>query len=67
MIGRFKGLFANSHMPYDKDRDVGTTGHPSLSEMVSKAIDVLSRDKEGFLLIVSEFIPLNNGTCSSIF
>lgn len=40
-------------MPYDKDRDVGPNGHPSLSEMVTKAIDVLSRNQNGFVLIVS--------------
>ncbi|ODM99141.1 Alkaline phosphatase, tissue-nonspecific isozyme [Orchesella cincta] len=46
------GLFANSHMPYDKDRQAGDNGHPSLSEMVGKAIDVLEQNENGYLLIV---------------
>lgn len=49
------GLFANGHMPYDKDRQLGPTGHPSLSDMVSKAIDVLNRNENGFTLIVRLF------------
>lgn len=43
-------------MPYNKDRDEGTSGHPSLSEMVSKTIDVLNSNPGGFVLIVSLFI-----------
>ncbi|CAL8078183.1 unnamed protein product [Orchesella dallaii] len=46
------GLFANGHMPYDKDRELGDNGHPSLTEMVGKAIDVLEKNKNGYLLIV---------------
>jgi len=40
-------------MPYDKDRDTGENGQPSLSEMVGKAIDVLEQNKNGYVLIVS--------------
>lgn len=48
----YLGLFSNSHMPYDKDRDLKDTGHPSLSEMVEKTIEILSRNPKGYILIV---------------
>ncbi|ERT68729.1 alkaline phosphatase [Cetobacterium somerae] len=44
------GLFAEKDMPYDLDRDKGTT--PSLAEMTEKAIELLSKDKDGFFLMV---------------
>ncbi len=42
-------------MPYDKDRDLSAKGQPSLEEMTAKAIELLSRNAEGFVLIVSKF------------
>jgi len=44
------GLFTNSHMSYDLDRD--SSLEPSLAEMTSKAIDVLSKNPKGFFLMV---------------
>lgn len=44
------GLFTSSHMSYDLDRD--TSLEPSLAEMTSKAIDVLSKNPKGFFLMV---------------
>ena len=47
------GLFANSHLPYVLDRrpDDGTNV-PSLVEMTEAAIDVLSKNENGFFLMV---------------
>ncbi|WP_010269171.1 alkaline phosphatase [Paenibacillus senegalensis] len=44
------GLFAPSALAYDMDRDPAK--EPSLAEMTSKAIEVLSRNEEGFFLMV---------------
>jgi alkaline phosphatase len=44
------GLFTNSHMSYDIDRD--TSVEPSLAEMTGKAIDILSKNDKGFFLMV---------------
>ncbi|MEC4685029.1 MAG: alkaline phosphatase [Nitrospirota bacterium] len=46
------GLFEPSHMKYEYDRSGDAAGEPSLSEMTSKAIDILSRNKKGFFLMV---------------
>jgi alkaline phosphatase len=44
------GLFAPAALAYNMDRDPAK--EPSLTEMTSKAIDVLSKNKEGFFLMV---------------
>lgn len=46
------GLFEPSHMQYEFDRPKDKSGEPSLSEMTSKAIDVLKNNKNGFFLMV---------------
>ncbi len=46
------GLFEMSHLRYDYDRPKDKAGEPSLSEMTSKAIDVLANNKKGFFLMV---------------
>ncbi len=47
------GLFAASYMPYALDRRPDDeTGIPSLPEMTEAALDILSRNKEGFFLMV---------------
>lgn len=46
------GLFEPSHMKYDFDRPKDTAGEPSLSDMTSKAIDMLSNNKKGYALVV---------------
>ncbi|PNI02170.1 alkaline phosphatase [Vibrio diazotrophicus] len=43
------GLFESSHMKYEADR---RGNEPSLAEMTSKAIDLLSQNKEGYVLMV---------------
>jgi alkaline phosphatase len=49
---RIFGLFNESHMQYEVDRKNDILGEPSLSEMTSKAIDVLNNNDDGFFLMV---------------
>ncbi|NBC19184.1 MAG: alkaline phosphatase, partial [Bacteroidetes bacterium] len=44
------GLFTDSHMAYEIDRD--PADEPSLAEMTTKAIDLLDDDRDGFFLMV---------------
>ncbi|XP_068248908.1 alkaline phosphatase-like [Palaemon carinicauda] len=47
------GLFADSHMAYEADRNKGIEGEPSLANMTSTAIKILSKNKHnGFFLMV---------------
>ncbi|WP_084420856.1 alkaline phosphatase [Henriciella litoralis] len=46
------GLFQPSHMQYDLDRDEDEAGEPSLAELTRAAITRLSRDEDGFVLLV---------------
>ncbi len=46
------GLFESSHMQFEADRDKDLGGEPSLAEMTSKAIELLSQNEDGFLLVV---------------
>jgi alkaline phosphatase len=45
-------LFNESHMRYEADRANDVGGEPSLSEMTSKAINVLSNNNDGYFLMV---------------
>lgn len=46
------GLFARSHMAYESERAKSAQAEPSLAAMTTKAIDVLSRNHNGFILMV---------------
>jgi len=46
------GLFSRSHMEYEADRAEDVAGEPSLTEMTEMAINMLSRDADGFVLVV---------------
>lgn len=47
------GLFEMSHMQYEDDReDMDVGREPSLAEMTRKAIEILSKNPEGFYLFV---------------
>jgi len=46
------GLFEPSHMRYEKDRAHDGAGEPSLSDMTAKAIDILAKNKKGYVLMV---------------
>ena len=48
--GKLRGLFNRSHMSFEADR--AETEEPSLAEMTSIAIDRLSADKDGYVLMV---------------
>lgn len=46
------GLFEPSHMRYESERSADKGGEPSLSEMAVKAVDILSKNKKGYFLMV---------------
>ncbi|MDY6903737.1 MAG: alkaline phosphatase [Thermodesulfobacteriota bacterium] len=46
------GLFDDSHMQPDIDRQYFAEHEPSLAEMTAKAIELLSQDSDGFFLMV---------------
>ena len=46
------GLFEPSHMRYDVDRKEDGAGEPSLAEMTTKAIQLLSKSRKGYYLMV---------------
>lgn len=47
---RLLGLFAPENTPFERERDPETV--PSLAEMTAKAIEILSQNENGFLLMV---------------
>jgi len=49
---RLFGLFDPSHMEFEADRSADRGGEPSLSEMTSAALQVLSAQPKGFVLMV---------------
>jgi len=46
------GLFEASHMNYEALRAKDKAGEPSLAQMTQKAIEILSKKKDGYLLVV---------------
>ena len=50
--GKVWGMFAGGHMVHDIDRNLLAPTEPSLAEMTEKAIEILSRDPDGFFLMV---------------
>ncbi|HWP95149.1 MAG TPA: alkaline phosphatase [Gammaproteobacteria bacterium] len=49
---RLLGLFERSHMEFEHDRAQDAGGEPSLAEMTAKAIDILARNRKGYVLVV---------------
>jgi alkaline phosphatase len=49
---RVLGLFAASHMSYESARPRGADGEPSLADMTAAAIRRLSREPNGYVLLV---------------
>ena len=49
---RLFGLFNESHMQYEADRENDIAGEPSLAEMTAKAIDILDNNEKGFFLSI---------------
>ncbi len=50
LFGLFDFAVAQGHMSYELDRD--PSKEPSIAEMTAKAIDVLSKNKKGYFLMV---------------
>ncbi len=50
LLGLFDQALAQGHMSYELDRD--PTKEPSIAEMTARAIDVLSKNKKGYFLMV---------------
>lgn len=46
------GLFERDHMKFEAQRAADAAGEPSLAEMTAKAINMLARDQDGFVLMV---------------
>lgn len=46
------GMFAPKDMMYDIDRVYNDSDQPTLAEMTNKALDILSKDEDGFFLMV---------------
>ncbi|CDM69522.1 alkaline phosphatase [Clostridium bornimense] len=46
------GMFADTDMAYEGDRQEFNKEQPTLAEMTNKAIEVLSKDEDGFFLMV---------------
>lgn len=51
-VSHLLGLFELSHMEYELDRENDAGGEPSLSEMTAKAIEILSKNPNGYYLNV---------------
>lgn len=49
---RLLGLFESSHMQYELERLSGEERDPSIADMTSKAISILTRNPRGFFLMV---------------
>ncbi|UZE95021.1 alkaline phosphatase [Alkalimarinus alittae] len=49
---RVFGLFNESHMQYEADRENDIAGEPSIVEMTQKSINILDNNKKGFFLMV---------------
>ena len=50
--GKVWGLFDDSHLEPDIDREANQPTQPTLAEMTQKAIELLSQDRDGFFLMV---------------
>ena len=51
-VGPVLGLFDSSHLAFEADRHQDVGGEPSLTEMTVKAIELLQRNPNGFVLMV---------------
>ena len=51
-VDRLLGLFEPSHVQYEADRENDPAGEPSLEAMTTKAMDILSKNRNGYFLMV---------------
>lgn len=49
---RLLSLFEPSHMKYEHDRPKDKAGEPALAEMTAKAIEILRKNRKGYVLVV---------------
>ena len=54
IINNVLGIFANSHLDYEDVRNTSLEGQPSISEMTTSALSILTdpSNKNGFVLVV---------------
>ena len=52
LFSTVSGLFSYSHMDFNVDRNTNGSGDPSLAEMTIKALRILAKNPEGYLLFV---------------
>ncbi len=52
----FLGIFEPDHMKYELERSQDGAGEPSLAELTEKAIQILSKGKQGYFLLVEGII-----------
>jgi len=50
--GKLLGLFQRDHMTYEGDRAADPGGEPSLADMTAKAIAMLQRSPQGYVLMI---------------
>lgn len=46
------GIFANGHLKMEHERSKEPSGMPSLAEMTEKALQVLKKNSNGYILVV---------------
>lgn len=51
-VNKVFALFNRSHMQYEADREKDAGGEPSIAEMATKAVDILAKNEEGFVLMI---------------
>lgn len=51
-VSHLLGLFEPSHMQFEADQANDAAGEPSLADMTRKSIEILSRNRQGFYLMV---------------
>ena len=51
-MDKLLGLFTPSHMSYEADRTANARDEPSIAQMTDRALDLLSRNEDGYFLMV---------------
>lgn len=53
MVSIFTGIFGNSYLPFEGNRNHSNRGPPSLEFMIEPAIKILRKNRNGFMMMVS--------------
>jgi len=51
-VDHLLGLFGEEHLPYEADRATQGAGVPTLTQMATTAVDILSKNPKGYFLMV---------------